>query len=185
MTWPSENIPISDIRRKTRGIGMTELNERDEILAAIGTFMGQKPGLEFGNYGDVSAYRSEMRSITKDLHHARQLLRAVSWRESITADNLKEAFRAFSGRLSWDSEKKRLDYCTGQYFPTEYRKAVCAVLASALWDFHRECMPKGYLVHNSETGETFKRYQGQRAGDWIRGKLRKEYGHAIASRYFN
>lgn len=42
-------------------------------------------------------------------------------------------------------------YCTGQYFPTEYRRAVCAVLASALWDYVREhCMPKvaGYRVES-------------------------------------
>jgi hypothetical protein len=34
-----------------------------------------------------------------------------------------------------------LDYCTGQYWPTEYRAAVCAVLASLLWAHAREHMP--------------------------------------------
>ena len=164
-----------------KAISMT--NEREAILSALAGFMSQTPGLEFADYGEVSAYRSESRAITKDLHHGRRLLAAVSWRSSVTADNLKEAFRAFSGRLTWDGS--RLDYTTGQYFPTEYRKAVCAVLASALWAYTRDCMPKGVLVHNSETGDTFERYDGLHAGDWIRSKLRKEYGHAIASRYFN
>jgi hypothetical protein len=160
------------------------MSEREQILEALAAFIRQRPGLEFGNYGDVSAYRSEMRSITKDRHDAERLLAQVSWREGITAENLKEAFRAYSGRLSWDGE--RLSYCTGQYFPTEYRKAVCAVLASALWDYTRDhAMPEGHLVHNSETGETFQRYGDLRAGDWLRQYFRREFGARIARKWFD
>ena len=46
-----------------------------------------------------------------------------------------DAFRAFSGRLSWDGAS--LSYCTGQYYPTEYRLAAAAVLRAALWDYWR------------------------------------------------
>jgi hypothetical protein len=49
--------------------------------------------------------------------------------------------------LSWDG--KRLDYTTGQYWPTEYRRAAAAVLASALWSYWRDCVPAtpaGYAV---------------------------------------
>jgi hypothetical protein len=35
-----------------------------------------------------------------------------------------------TGRLTWDDSKKRFDYCAGQYFPTEYRAAVCRALIS-------------------------------------------------------
>ena len=116
-----------------------QLSERDRMLIALRAFIHQRPGLEPRNYGDVSSYRSEMRSITKDLHDARALLDYVEPRADITADMLREAFRsAYSGRLSWDAERGALDYCTGQYFPTEYRKAACAVLASAIWDYLRE-----------------------------------------------
>lgn len=109
---------------------------RDVILEKLEQFARQRPGLDFANYGDVSAYRSESRSITKDLHHAESLLAAVR-RTLIPADKLASAFkRAYSGRLSWDGES--LDYCTGQYWPTEYRRAVCAVLSAALWDYFRE-----------------------------------------------
>lgn len=169
--------------------------EREMILDSLAEFAAQRPGLEFGNYGDIAAYRSEMRGITKDLHHARVLLAAVRWRSSIDADALKAALKgAFSGRLSWsefpaDKGKPahwRLDYCTGQYWPTEYRKAVCAVLASALWDYTRDhAMPEGVLMHNSETGETLHRYGGLRAGDWLRRHFRKEFGRAIADRWFH
>jgi len=129
--------------------------------------MNQRPGLEPGNYishgmddAGRKAYRAEVRAITKDLHHARTLLMAVSRSDSITADDLiKAAPRAFSGRLTiklgcivgqqfvqMESTERQLEarvsYCTGQYFPVEYRKAVCAVLASALWEHVREhCTP--------------------------------------------
>lgn len=156
----------------------TDTDERERILDALATWIAQRPGLEFGNYGSVSSYRAELRSITKDLHHARTLLQAVRWRESITAEHLKEAFRAYSGRLSWDGQK--LSYCTGQYWLTEYRRAVCAVLASALWGYARANMPK---PERKEDGE--ETYQGKSAGDYLRSGFRKEYGRAIADRWFN
>jgi hypothetical protein len=164
------------------------------IIAALRTFMNQRPGLEFGNYGDVRAYRSEMRGITRDLHDARELMRAVELSDSITADDLiRAASSAFSGRLTIHVDADapfgaRVAYCTGQYWPTEYRRAVCAVLASALWAHVREhCMPKGRLVHNSETGETFERYGSKdlRAGDWLRAHFRQQFGRGIASRWFS
>ena len=162
---------------------------KTQILDALRQWIKQRPGLEFGNYGDVSAYRAEMRAITKDRHHAETLLRQVELRDSITAADLLKAFRAYSGRLSISETqdgKARLDYCTGQYFPTEYRRAACAVLASALWDWARDkCMPEPVRMHNSETGENVDRYNGLRAGDWLRQNFRREFGRSIANRWFN
>ena len=158
-----------------------------QLIALMYAWIAQRPGLEFGNYGDVSAYRSEMRSITKDLHTARTLLRQVEL-SGISADELLDAFRAFSGRLSVvpHGDGFALDYCTGQYWPTEYRRAACAVLASVLWAYKADyCMPEPVLMHNSETGETLKRYQDMRAGDWLRAKFRKEYGRGIQQTWFN
>jgi hypothetical protein len=150
---------------------MTADNERERILVALDAWIRQRPGLEFGNYNDVPAYRSELRSITKDLHQARTLLQAVRWRESIGAAELLEAFKgAYSGRLSWDGQ--RLDYCTGQYWPTEYRRAACAVLASALWSYARE---NGVAEAPGEGSP----------GDKLRAYFHKEFGRAIASRWFN
>jgi hypothetical protein len=113
----------------------TTTDERTAILNALRAWVAQRPGLEFGNYGDVAAYREEQRDIARDKKHAEILLNAVKWRTSITADDLKAAFRAYSGRLSWNGE--RLDYCTGQYWPTEYRRAACAGLAAAQWGYLR------------------------------------------------
>lgn len=126
---------------------------KQAVLDALRSFVNQRPGLEFANYGDVSAYRAESRAITKDLHDYGALAGAVAWRDSITADDiLKASEHAFSGRLTINDASAHYDdgstyyvftisYCAGQYFPTEYRKAACAVLASALWDYQRECMP--------------------------------------------
>ena len=141
---------------------MTKLT-KSEILEKLNAFVRQRPGLEFGNYGSRSIYFSEMRSITRDRHHAETLLNAVSWRDSITADKLIEATRAFSGRLQFN-EKGEIEYCTGQYWPTEYRKAVCAVLASALWDYWRT---------------------DYKTGQEIQKKAKKELGRSIGSRWFN
>jgi hypothetical protein len=150
--------------------------KKDAILDALHKFARQRAGLEFGNYGDVKTYRQEQRSITNDLHQARVLLRAVSWRDSITGDDLEAAFRhAYSGRLTCkvaslngDGFKADLDYCTGQYFPTEYRRAVCAVCASAIWD-----NAKGDYQHTDGAGLLMRAY------------FKREFGPAIASRWFN
>ncbi len=138
------------------------------ILQALRAFARQRPGMEFCNYGDARAYRSELRSITKNLQHAEVMLSNVAWRDSITADSLLSAARgAFSGRLSIvesDKGKVSIDYCTGQYWPTEYRRAVCAVLSSALCDYWRA--------------------NGASTGDAIRKIARDELGRGIASIWF-
>ncbi len=160
---------------------------KSAILDALDAFTRQRPGLEFGNYGCIRTYRAELRGITKDLHHARDLLTYVACRDSITAERILDAAR--SGRLSIvadDSGAVRIDYCTGQYWPTEYRRAVCALLASVVWAWwFDECMPAPTLHHNQETGELVKRYRGLRANDWLRNNARREFGRAIASRFFN
>lgn len=156
---------------------LTQTTERAAILDALGSWINQRPGLEFGCYGDVAAYRAEQRAILTDKKHALILLSAVRWRDSITADDLKAAFRAYSGRLSWDGEK--LDYCTGQYWPTEYRAAACAVLASILWAYWRDC------ADPATEGEPTQQPGIVDIGGYIRKQARREFGRTIASRWFN
>jgi hypothetical protein len=146
---------------------------KQSLIEALQRFIAQRPGLEFGNYGDVSAYRSEMRSITKDRHHAEALLSAVAWCDSITADDIIKASEgAFSGRLSItepEPGKFVLDYCTGQYWPTEYRRAVCSVLSSTLWNYWRDCAAP----------------DAPSKGDRIRATASRELSRSIAQRWFN
>jgi hypothetical protein len=160
---------------------------KQTIIEMLRVWINQRPGLEFGNYGNVPAYRAELRQITKDRREAIELLRYVELRDSITADDLIAAFpRAFSGRLRLEQRKDgkwQLDYCTGQYWPTEYRKAACAVLAQVLWERKRADMPSPDApTLRGNRGET---YGGKSAGDWIRSSFRREFGRSIASRWFN
>ena len=114
---------------------------KTDILSALRAFAHQRPGLDPRNYGDRKSYRSESQSVTRDLHHVRELLQAVSWRE-VTAEDLTRA--AESGRLTIADHAKGplVAYCAGQYFPTEYRCAVAAVLARALWIYWRRNNPE-------------------------------------------
>ncbi len=137
--------------------------EKTQILSALRAFVRQRPGLEFGNYGDVQAYRAEVRSITKDLHHAEELIRAVELR-SIDGEAI---LKAATSRLEIKQTDKgiRVDWWTGQYWPTEYRRGVAASLAYALWSYWREC--------------------GYDTGDKIRAEARRSLSRAVARRFFN
>ena len=142
--------------------------DKPTIIALLDAWIRQRPGLEFGNYGDVTAYRSEMRSITRDLHHAQTMLVYVAWHDSITGEMILDA--AKSGRLSFVTRTDGsmiLDYCTGQYWPTEYRRAVCSLLSSVIWGWLRE-----------QSGPV------PPTGDSIRKAARRELGNAIANRWF-
>ena len=166
------------------------MDKKQQIIAALYTFIGQRPGLEYGNYGEPVSYRAEVRAIGKDLTQARELLRYVELRASITADDIiKASESAYSGRLTIverDDGAVAIDYCTGQYWPTEYRRAVCAVLSQAIWAWtSAHAMPAPTLHHNSETGETVYRFNGLRAGDYLRASLKREFGRGMAARWFN
>lgn len=173
---------------------------KTHILTALSSWISQRPGLDFANYGDVPAYRADLRQITKDRHDAERLLNFVALRESITAEMLLAAFpRGYSGRLSISEATNkrgevsaRLEYCTGQYWPTEYRKAACAVLAAAIWDWQRSNMPpsQGKVTRVTGVGafarETeHESIEGLSPGDWLRAKFRREFGRRIQARWFD
>jgi hypothetical protein len=163
---------------------------KTELCQALRRWINQRPGLDPRNY-DASGYRSDLRMITRQRADALQLLRAVELRESITAERILAALPSGS-RLSWDAEKRRLDYVTGQYWCTEYRRAACAALSSILWAWVRETsMPKS--SGKTKRPMTFGDIDGYRlpsgklvsAGEWLRSHFRAEFGRGIASRWFN
>jgi len=162
---------------------------KTDILNALRVFISQRPGLEYGNYGDPVAYRAEVRSIGKDLAIARTLLRAVELRDSITAEMLIDA--AKSGRLSIIERdgKVAIDYCTGQYWPTEYRPAVSRLLSSVLWAWWRDqCMPEGSRQGATDGAMLYRNPNGKgfvTAGAYLRNTAQREFGRGIASRFFN
>ena len=147
---------------------------KQKIIDALYTFANKRPGLEprdyIRSYDDSngrSTYYAEARNITRDLTHARALLRRVEL-SGISAEELLEASKeAFSGRLeitATDDGLVKVSYCVGQYFPTEYRKAVASVCARALWNYWK-----------TDANDA----------DRIRNTARREFPRAIARAYFN
>jgi hypothetical protein len=135
----------------------------DAVFTALEAWINRRPGLD---YGALTPYRAELRSIAADKKRALKALDEARGLEPAKPELLADAFtRAFSGRLSWvttceycgltpsesgygcDARPQQtkqtpvhsfvgsLDYCTGQYWPTEYRKAAASVLETyiATW----------------------------------------------------
>jgi len=164
---------------------MQNKTDKTAIISALRAFIRQRPGLEYRNYCSGyqdttgrSAYFRELRGITKTLHEAKVLLVAVESEAGITGQALADAFSAYSGRLSWDGT--RVDYVTGQYWPTEYRAAVCAVLASALWNHKRD------TLSIDETEACPDHAPGvKNVGEVIRRSFRERFGRGIQRRWFS
>ena len=116
-------------RGETVAIEGKPMATKQTIIDALNRWIAQRPGLEFGNYGNVSFYRAEHRAIGRDLQHARAMVNYVAWHDSITADMILSA--AGSGRLSIvvKGDKVTINYVTGQYWPTDDRRAVCALMS--------------------------------------------------------
>lgn len=139
---------------------------KQAIIEALYRFINQRSGMDYRNYGEREAFMGDYRPILKHGRQARLMLQQIAWRDSITAEKLAEATRAFSGRLQLVERNGKVacDYTTGQYLATEYRCAACAVLAQALWDYWRaDC----------------------KTGDDIRKMARRELGRGIAKEWFN
>lgn len=117
----------------------TILNTTEKQINAIeliSKFVNQRPGLEFVNYGNIKYYRQDYREILKDLHSFYELLNLANRRINNLNEKLTEYLQQSNDRLILKGE--RLQYITGQYFPTEYRNAACRVLSSLIWNDYRE-----------------------------------------------
>lgn len=154
---------------------------KQQVISLLRAWIKQRPGLDPADYGFPAysheawkearrSYNAEARSIAKDKQDAETLLNAVEY-SGMDAETLLGGFRAYSGRLEIkpaENGEFRLEYCTGQYWPTEYRAAACAVLASALWDYHRP---------DYENDD--------RPGDSLRAMFRRRFGRGIQSRWLD
>jgi hypothetical protein len=114
---------------------------QNPAVVALADFAYQRSGIEPGNYyqtwqdrAGVKAYREEVRSIQADMKRFKRAL-DVAGAEGVTdREVLDAAPHAFSGRLEWRTNAMpgHWEYTTGQYFPTEYRKAAATVLEVAI-----------------------------------------------------
>lgn len=123
------------------------------VFAALETWIKQRPGVDANSYfspydrGEqlwqgIRAYRQEIRDIGRDRTRALKALDEARGLWPPKPEILADSFSAFSGRLEWKlgevslgsryamqpGQPGHLEYCTGQYFPTEFRKAAAAVL---------------------------------------------------------
>lgn len=103
----------------------------------------------------------DYKRILRDGRDARELLRHIELRDSITGTMLEQSL---TGRLSYRGGK--IEYVTAQYFPTEYRRAVCRALAECLW----------HWLRGGGTLDTAER---------VRKAAAREFGSGIARRWFN
>ena len=172
-------------------------NRKQAIIAALRAFIEQRPGFDWHNYSTARDYRQDQRRAQRQLHDARAMLRAVELSDSITADDILR--EAQSGRLTIREVEPayiaklgqyRVDYCTGQYWCTEFRAGACRLLASVLWTWKREkCMPQvGAAPCGSGKAEAGMYWDGKHAvpaGDWLRNSFRREYGRSMAARWFS
>lgn len=133
-------------------------------------FVNQRPGLDFANYGDYKAYNLESRKISADKRDFHELLsfalRRVADLDSKVECNLTKS----SGRLTLKDGK--IEYCTGQYWPTEYRPAASRILAQIIFnDFGNE-------IESNSPNHVYK------DGIEIRKAIKKEVSRRVYKNYF-
>jgi len=168
-------------------------NRKQKLLETLDAFVNQRPGLDPRDYGcDMEAwrcYRRESASITKDMHDYYAIRGQIAWRDYISADAIiKASEHAFSGRLTINDISAHyddgstyyaysIDYCAGQYMPTEYRKAACAVLASAWWDITRTDCPD---FETDDAGD----FTGSNPGAWMQEQAKRTFAKGVRLGYF-
>lgn len=140
---------------------VTIMASKAQVLEALRKHINQRSGIDYRNYGDRESFNGDYRPMLQAGKDARTMLRWIELRDSITVSDILKGTRAFSGRLTYDEDRQRFDYETGQCFPTEYRAAACVVLAAVISQYAREC---GYTA--------------------IKGWARKELGRGISDRWF-
>ena len=140
------------------------MKTKEALVTALHKFIGQRSGIEWGNYGGSrEAYMGDYRQILRDGRDAREMLRYIAGRDSITGAMIEQSL---TGRLSYRAGE--IEYVTGQHFPTEYRAAVCRALAECVWSHLR-----WYSTPPDCTAEN------------VRYLARQTFGRGIAVRWFN
>jgi hypothetical protein len=134
-----------------------------DYATALSTFVAQRSGIDYRDYGERDAYMSDYRPMLQAGKDARAMLAYVSRSHTITPAMWADAMRGT--RLDYDTATGRFEYTTGQYFVTEYRAAACRLLASLFFERARDS-------------------EGRVDRDKLRTFARRELGRGIARRWF-
>mgnify|MGYP003330055618 CR=1 FL=1 len=141
-----------------------------DFIELLCKFVNSRPCLDFNDYGDIKIYKAESREITKDRADFYELLNVARWRVDKLNDKIGQYLTASNDRLTYNNGK--LQYITGQYYPTEYRPAANRVIKSILW---RELM-------NAKNSDGTPYYE---TGHDIRKALRNLLSRRVSRLYFN
>ena len=98
-----------------------------ELKAALRAFVAQRPGFEYVNYRNIAGFRADQKRAVRDKADALALISAYP--DDADSRFLTDALR--SGN-SLSLEGGQLEYTACQYYPTEYRAAVCRAVSDAL-----------------------------------------------------
>jgi hypothetical protein len=107
-------------------------HEPCQALIALVAFAAQNPGFEPGNYANKRCWDGDVRPVQKQF---RDFKKALSYAPPLTDADLIDA--AGNDRLVYDATKAEWDYCAGQYFPVEFRRAALRVLERAIYISNR------------------------------------------------
>jgi hypothetical protein len=114
-----------------------DIEAQPQTLRMLAAYAAKNPGLDFrdycSDYRDINgraAYFSEARSITNDLRRVREAILSAYY-VGVTDDDLIECSKGERLTIERMPGGFDLDYCVGQYWPTEYRGAVVRLLHRA------------------------------------------------------
>lgn len=105
-------------------------SESHPALVALIDYAAQRPGLEPCNYGNWQSYKTEANDISRQWRTICQLLDIADHHQVTDVQVIEASQWAYAGRMTWMGND--WEYTCGQYWPTEYRSAVIAVLRYAL-----------------------------------------------------
>ena len=116
-----------------------DIEAQPQTLRMLAAYAAKNPGLDFRDYcsdyrdtNGRAAYFSEARSITNDLRRVRQAILSAYY-AGVTDDDLVECSKGERLTIERTAGGFDLDYCVGQYWPTEYRGAVARLLNRAAY----------------------------------------------------
>ena len=119
------------------------------VLMALTVMAAKNPGLDPRDYGFdgqysspnwFSCYRGDSRRITKQLHDVTDAVESFYYLDGTDSDLIDASKSAYSGRLDITVTDGviDLDYCSGQYYPTEYRQCIAAIINQAVSKLQRK-----------------------------------------------
>lgn len=145
----------------------TQTPETINAAQLLSNFVNQRPGLDPRDYGGGREgwllYRREAAEISRDLSDFRELFNLAF---NLYGGQLSELVADYLGKSSDRLTLKdgKLQYITGQYWPTEYRPAASRCLVSLIWR---------YFQDQYETGTD------------IRKAIRRRLSRRVGRLYFN